>query len=151
MKTIACHVALFLALAGRTGTAADQGADAAWLDRQLGGLVDLYRHFHAHPELSFREHETARRVAAELRAAGCDVTKGVAQTGVVGVLRNGHGPTVLVRTDMDALPIVEQTGLPFASTVRTQDESGAEVGVMHACGHDIHMTVFIGTALAGGA
>ena len=150
MKTIACHVALFLALAGRTGTAADQGAAgrARPATRRAGGL---YRHFHAHPELSFREHETARRVAAELRAAGCDVTKGVAQTGVVGVLRNGHGPTVLVRTDMDALPIVEQTGLPFASTVRTQDESGAEVGVMHACGHDIHMTVFIGTALAGGA
>ena len=85
-------------------------------------------------------------MAKELKALGFEVTEKVGGTGVVGVLKNGEGPTVLVRADMDALPIVEQTGLPYASKVVTRDRHGREVGVMHACGHDVHMTCWVGTA-----
>ncbi|MEW4567567.1 amidohydrolase [Tautonia sp. JC769] len=123
------------------------GADAAWIETELDVLVDLYRHLHQHPELSNFEEQTAARIAQELRGAGVDeVATGVGGHGVVGLIRNGEGPTVLVRTDLDALPVVEDTGLPFASTVTTTDDSGETVGVMHACGHDIHMTSFVGTA-----
>jgi amidohydrolase len=112
----------------------------------LPELVELYTHLHTHPELSRQELETSKRIAAELVKAGAQVTSGIGKLGVVGVLKNGEGPVVLVRTDMDALPIVEETGLAYASTVKTRDQAGREVGVMHACGHDIHMTSFIGTA-----
>ncbi|MCB9292505.1 MAG: amidohydrolase [Lewinellaceae bacterium] len=109
-------------------------------------LEELYIHYHTHPELSFYETETAKRMAEELRKIGFDVTEKVGGNGVVGVLKNGEGPTVLVRADMDALPIVEETGKPYASTVTTIDEAGNTVGVMHACGHDAHMTVWTGAA-----
>ena len=109
-------------------------------------LEDLYRHYHLHPELSFQEAATSKRMAEELRLLGFEVTERVGGYGVVGIMRNGEGPTVLVRADMDALPIVEDTGLPYASTVTTKDDAGNEVGVMHACGHDIHMTVWTGAA-----
>ncbi len=109
-------------------------------------LRSFYEYCHSHPELSFYEFETARRVAEELRKAGLEVTEKVGGTGVVGVLRNGEGPTVLIRTDLDALPIEEETGLPYASTVKAKDPNGKEVSVMHACGHDVHMTVWLGTA-----
>src|SRR3954453_6714699 len=99
----------------------------------LDELVGLYRHLHSHPELSFQEEETARRVAEELRKAGAEVTTGVGKQGVVGVLRNGDGPTVLVRSDLDALPVVEETGLEYASKVKVKDPEGKEIGVMHAC------------------
>ncbi len=118
---------------------------AAWAKAHSEELVGLYWHFHAHPELSFEERETGARVAKELRATGMEVTEGVAKTGVVGVLKNGDGPTVLIRTDLDALPVTEQTGLAYASQVKVKGEAG-ETGVMHACGHDIHMTSLIGTA-----
>ncbi len=123
----------------------------AWTADEMPALVALYRHLHAHPELSLQEKETAARVAAELRAAGCDVTTGVGGHGVVAVLKNGDGPTLLLRADMDALPVVEQTGLEYASVAKATDPAGNEVGVMHACGHDIHMTVLIGAVryLAG--
>ncbi|HUK13996.1 MAG TPA: amidohydrolase [Thermoanaerobaculaceae bacterium] len=111
-------------------------------------LEVLYRDLHSHPELSLREERTAARIAGELAAAGFAVTEHVGGHGVVGVLANGAGPTVLVRTDMDALPVVEATGLPYASSVKATDDQGREVGVMHACGHDAHMTVFVGTARA---
>ncbi len=111
-------------------------------------LEDLYRYFHTHPELSYHETETSARIAAELKAAGFDVITGVGGTGLVAIIRNGEGPTVLVRTELDALPVEERTGLPYASKVRVKDDNGNDVGVMHACGHDIHMTVFIGTARA---
>jgi hippurate hydrolase len=117
-----------------------------WIEGQLPRLMDLYRHLHANPELSFQEVETARRMAGELKAAGAEVTTGVGKLGVVGVLRNGEGPTVLVRADMDALPVTEQTGLPYASRVTVPDDEGQDVGVMHACGHDIHMTCLVGVA-----
>ena len=114
--------------------------------RELPELEVLYRTMHAAPELSLREEHTSARVAGELRKAGFTVTERIGGWGVVAVLRNGPGPTVLVRTDMDALPVTEATGLPFASAVHAEDDQGREVGVMHACGHDAHMSIFIGTA-----
>jgi hippurate hydrolase len=115
-----------------------------WIEQNADDLIRLYVHFHSFPELSFEEKETAQRMAAELTAAGAEVVTGIGGHGVVGVVRNGDGPTVMLRADMDALPLVEQTGLPYASKVSTKDASGAEVGVMHACGHDLHMTNMIG-------
>lgn len=109
-------------------------------------LVRLYRELHSAPELSFQEEKTSQRMAAEMRAAGFEVTEHVGKWGVVGVLRNGEGKTILVRTDMDALPVREMTGLPFASKVRATDDEGHDVPVMHACGHDFHMTCWVGVA-----
>ena len=117
-----------------------------WYASHRDEFLGLYIHLHTHPELSYQEVETAARVAAELKRAGAKVTTGVGKLGVVGLIENGPGPVVLVRTDMDALPVVEQTGLPYASKVKARDSQGREVGVMHACGHDVHMTCFIGTA-----
>ncbi len=111
-------------------------------------LEALYVDLHRHPELSFAEHRTARIGADALRAAGCEVTTGVGTTGVVGVLRNGEGPTVLLRADMDALPVREKTGLSYASTATGTDPDGNEVPVAHACGHDMHVTWLIGAARA---
>ncbi|MGK2286036.1 amidohydrolase [Pedomonas sp. V897] len=109
-------------------------------------LKDLFIDFHKNPELSFRETRTAARIAKELKALGIQVTEGVGRTGVVGVLRNGEGPTVLIRADMDGLPVEEKSGLPYASTVRQVDMNGKEMPVMHACGHDVHITALLGTA-----
>lgn len=106
----------------------------------------IYIDLHKSPELSFHENETAAKMANELRQLGYEVTTGVGRVGVVGVLKNGSGPTVLLRTELDALPVTENTGLPFASSVRTKDDAGNDVGVMHACGHDIHMASWLGTA-----
>jgi hippurate hydrolase len=123
------------------------------LRQRLHGLVveeypdleGLYRDFHAHPELSGREEETAARMAEELRRSGLAVHTGIGGHGVVGVLANGPGPAVMIRSDMDALPVEEKTGLPYASTVRVGVETRAvKVGVMHACGHDLHMAVMAG-------
>ena len=123
---------------------------------ELPSLLSIYKDIHTHPELSGHEERTAALVAKELRAVGCDVTENFGKYddpklkcyGVVGVMKNGTGPTVLVRTDMDALPVHEETGLPYASTVTTKNDEGREVSVMHACGHDAHMAAFIGTARA---
>ena len=115
-------------------------------DREYGNLFQLYRHLHANPELSFHESKTSERLQQELRSVGFEVTGNFGGYGFVGVLRNGTGPTVMIRTDLDALPVTEQTGLEYASQVKTKDDQGNEVGVMHACGHDIHMTCFVGTA-----
>ena len=109
-------------------------------------LMTLYRDLHANPELSMQEVRSPAKLAAEMRKLGFTVTEKVGKTGVVSVLKNGPGPVLLIRADMDALPVVEQTGLPFASKVRAVARSGVETGVMHACGHDTHMTSFIGTA-----
>jgi hippurate hydrolase len=109
-------------------------------------LMTLYRDLHANPELSMQEVRTPAKLAAEMRKLGFDVTEHVGKTGVVSILKNGPGPTLLIRSDMDALPVVEQTNLPFASKVRATARSGVETGVMHACGHDTHMTSFVGTA-----
>jgi amidohydrolase len=109
-------------------------------------LAELYRDLHRHPELSFQEHRTAAVVADHLGASGFETTTGVGGTGVVGVLRNGDGPTALLRADMDALPMQEKTGLPYASDVRGVDHLGHEVDVFHARGHDIHVTCLVGAA-----
>ena len=113
---------------------------------ELPSLRTLYEHLHAHPELSFMEVNTAALMAKELRALGIDVTEKVGRMGVVGVLRNGPGQTVLLRTDMDGLPLKETTGVPYASTAIVKDQQGRDQPSMHACGHDVHMTSFIGAA-----
>lgn len=112
-------------------------------DKHLG---ELFEHFHRNPELSFQETKTAKRLAKELRRAGAKVKTGVGGTGVVGMIRNGEGPMVLVRADMDGLPIREETGLVYASTRTQKGADGKVVPVMHACGHDVHMTALVGTA-----
>src|SRR6476620_3984508 len=106
----------------------------------------LYRDLHSHPELSSQETETAAKLASQLRQLGYEVTTGVGGTGVVAILKNGSGPTVMLRTELDALPVAENTGLSFASTVHTKDAAGADVSVMHACGHDLHMAAWMGSA-----
>ncbi len=123
-------------------------------DAELPSLLGIYKDIHTHPELSGYEERTAALVAKELRAAGCHVTEHLGKYensklkayGVVGVMKNGDGPTVLVRTDMDALPVEEETGLPYASKVVAKNDEGKDVHVMHACGHDTHIAAFIGTA-----
>ena len=125
-------------------------------DSELPALLTIYKDLHAHPELSTKEEKTSAFVARELKAVGCEVTDHVGKYatpdqkgfGVVGVMKNGEGPVVLVRTDMDALPVQEETGLPYASTAVTKNEKGDEVHVMHACGHDIHISTFVGIARA---
>ncbi|WP_327175623.1 amidohydrolase [Streptomyces sp. NBC_01335] len=118
----------------------------AGLDGIRSGLEDLYKDLHAHPELGLQEHRTAGKVAGALREAGYEVVEGIGGTGVVGVLANGEGPVVMARADMDALPVQERTGLPYASTATVAGEDGSEQPVMHACGHDVHMTALIGGA-----
>ena len=123
------------------------GADVAGdVDAAYEDFLALYTHFHSNPELSLREVETGGRIADELEALGYDVTANVGGTGVVAVMTRGDGPTVMIRGDMDALPVKEETGLSYASEVVVKDDLGREVHVMHACGHDIHMTVLLGTA-----
>lgn len=117
----------------------------AQIERHYPGLEKLYQELHANPELAFEEVATARKLAAALRELGFEVTEGVGKTGVVALLRNGAGPTVLVRTELDALPMEEKTGLPFASKVKTH-YMGKETFVAHSCGHDLHMASWIGTA-----
>ena len=134
---------LLFALSSR-GVVAAEPAD--WVAQNMDELLELYQHFHSHPELSFEEEQTAKRLAEELRGAGFKVTEHVGGHGVVGLLKNGDGPVLMLRADLDALPVVEQTGLPHASRVRVTDDRGATVGVMHACGHDIHMTNLVGVA-----
>ena len=147
VRTIVLSMAVGFAwlCAGYT-TAAAVNNIVAGVEREYPSLERLYHHLHSHPELSLQEEKTSARIAQELRAAGFDVTENVGGYGVVGIMRNGEGPTVMVRTDMDALPIKEETGLPYASRVEAQNNQGRTVGVMHACGHDVHMTVFTGVA-----
>lgn len=118
----------------------------AHLTDLLPNLEALYKDIHAHPELSMHETRTANIAAERLRAAGFDVTTGVGKTGVVGLLRNGDGPVVMLRADMDALPVKETTGLPYASTATATDSDGKSVPVAHACGHDMHVTCLVGAA-----
>lgn len=122
------------------------GRALAPLEGLMGDLDALYLDLHRHPELSWHEERTSARLAERLRALGFEVTEKVGGLGVVGVLRNGVGPTVLLRTDMDALPVEERTGLPYASTATGKDDQGQVVPVMHACGHDLHMTAWVGAA-----
>src|SRR5688572_33080219 len=134
---------LVVAVAARAADPALRNAIAADYRERLRAL---FEHLHRNPELSGREVETSKRLAAEIRALGYEVTEGVGGTGIVAVLRNGTGPTVLLRADMDGLPVEEKSGLPYASTARQADAAGVEQPVMHACGHDVHMTALVGTA-----
>lgn len=147
MKPLLCLLVISgLGAACWLATARADEKSSGWFEKQVPELVGLYRDLHSNPELSFREVKTSEKVAAELKAVGCEVTTGVGRQGVVGLLKNGEGPTIMVRSDMDALPVVEETGLPYASKVQSKNDAGLSVGVMHACGHDIHMTCLIGTA-----
>jgi amidohydrolase len=119
---------------------------SAWVEQQYDSLFQLYRHLHSNPELSYREVKTAGRIGKELESSGFQVTPNFGGYGLVGVMKNGGGPTLMIRTDLDGLPVTEETGVEYASRVRVKDDLGKEVGVMHACGHDIHMTCFVGTA-----
>lgn len=117
-----------------------------WVTANLEGLVDLYRHLHQTPELSMHEEQTSQHMVMQLKQAGAEVHPGVGGYGVAAFVKNGKGPTVMVRCDMDALPVTENTQLVYASKVRVKDDKGNETGVMHACGHDIHMTSLVGVA-----
>jgi amidohydrolase len=130
----------------RMGTGSATARVLSGLDKARPWQEDFYRHLHQHPELSHQEHDTAAVVAQRLRSLGYQVHEGIGGTGVVGVLDNGAGPGVLLRADMDALPVKEQTGLPYASTVTARDSDGSEVPVMHACGHDIHVACLLGAS-----
>lgn len=136
---------------GQAVRADDAESPRGWVKRNVETLVKLYCELHQIPELSFHEEKTAERFAAELRDAGCAVSTQVGGHGVVGILKNGDGKTLMLRTDLDGLPVVEQTQLPYASKAKVKDDYGNDVGVMHACGHDIHITNLIGVAryLAG--
>lgn len=148
--TVVLAVVLFASI---TSNAQQPSLDTL-IDRDIASLVTTYKTLHAAPELSHREEKTAAFVAGELRKLGFTVTERIGKFqnsqwtgyGIVGVLKNGPGPTVLVRTELDALPVEEKTGVPYASSVKTKNDAGVEVSVMHACGHDIHMTSFLGAA-----
>lgn len=152
MKSSIIRLTLLLALFV-SPVAAQQSLDAL-VDRELPQLVSTYKALHAAPELSYYEAKTSAFLAQQLRSMGYEVIENVGKYdrpewkpyGLVAVMKNGAGPTVLVRTDMDALPVEEKTGLPYASTVKTKNDAGQEVSVMHACGHDVHMTTLLGTA-----
>src|SRR6185437_12435438 len=116
------------------------------LDRLIPDLEALYKDVHAHPELSMQETRTSALAADRLRKTGYEVTTGLGKTGVVGLLRNGEGPTVMLRADMDALPVEEATGLPYASKATARDADGKKVPVSHMCGHDMHVTWLLGAA-----
>jgi len=137
-----------LGLAAVPASAQDPPDDdiRASIAKDMPALMDVYRDLHQHPELSFQEVQTAAKLAKRARDLGFEVTEGVGRTGVVAVMRNGAGPTVMLRADMDALPVAEQTGLPFASKAVATTDKGIESPVMHACGHDTHMTAWLATA-----
>jgi len=157
MKNNAKLFYLLCIVAGSVGSAGSAAAAdlSGMVNSQLPGLVETYKGIHSQPELSHHEEHTAALLAGELRKAGYTVTERVGKYpdgsqayGLIAILENGTGPRLLIRADMDALPVTEETGLPYASHVRTKNAAGVEVGVMHACGHDVHVTSLIGTARA---
>ncbi len=143
---IATAIALASAMIAAPAMADDHDLAAAIEADYDSYLAPLFLHFHKNPELSFLENATAARMASELSDAGVEVTTGVGGTGVVGMVRNGDGPLILMRADMDGLPVVEKSGLDYASTAMQTGQDGAEYPVMHACGHDVHITSMVGTA-----
>jgi hippurate hydrolase len=136
----------FFVLAACLTVDARAESPAEWMSTQASSLVELYQWFHKHPELSNYEEQTAAKLAGLWKDAGFDVTTSVGGHGIVGVLKNGPGPTLMLRTDMDALPVTENTGLVYASQAKFENGDGSHTGVMHACGHDIHMTNLTGVA-----
>jgi len=146
MKTIILAL-MIVASAARAQTASSNNSSlTAEVNSVYPQVQTLYADLHQHPELSSHEVNTAAKLASQLRALGYAVTEHVGGSGVVALLRNGAGPTIMLRTELDALPVEEKTGLPYASKVRTKDDAGHDVAVMHACGHDIHMAALVGTA-----
>jgi len=141
-------VALFVFVSHSTLRAADPSRfpSKAEVDAIYPQMEALYLDLHRNPELSSHEEKTAAKIADQLRKLGYEVTTGFGGSGVVGVLKNGSGPTVMIRAELDALPVEEKTGLPYASQVKSKNDKGADVGVMHACGHDLHMAIGMGTA-----
>ncbi len=142
MKSATLLVLLSLAAASYAQT----GPNSKEVDAVIPAARELYVDLHEHPELSAHETQTASKLAARLRALGYDVTEHVGGTGIVAILKNGAGPAVMLRTELDALPVEEKTGLPYSSKIHAKDDSGHDVPVMHACGHDLHMAVLEGTA-----
>ena len=148
-------LAIVLVLLMSTISFAESTMDA-WVNHEYASLETIYKQIHTHPELSYDEINTSALIAAELKKAGYEVTDHFGQYidpkrtsyGVVGVMKNGNGPVVMVRTELDALPVEEKTGLPYASKAKGKNDDGEEVPVMHACGHDVHMTIFVGVARA---
>ena len=147
---------LFILLCATAAFAQNNSSIDSFIQKEYASLENLYKHLHSNPELSYQEEKTAARIAEELRKLGFEVTEqfgtyleaGRKAYGIVAVMKNGEGPTVMVRTDLDGLPMEEKTGLPYASKAKAKNDEGLEVPVMHGCGHDMHMTVFIGTARA---
>lgn len=146
LRSVGIAVALMGAF-GQLAYAADSELKTAIAKNYQSQLKPLFEYFHQNPELSFMETNTAARLAKELRAAGFEVTEGVGKTGVVAILKNGAGPLVMLRADMDGLPLEEKSGLPYASKVQQKDPDGKLQHVMHACGHDVHITSLVGTAV----
>ena len=141
MKRLALAAALMSVAAPLSAATVGEAVKA-----DMPSLMALYQDLHANPELSMQEVRTPAKLAAEMKKLGFTVTEKVGKTGVVAVMKNGAGPTLMIRADMDGLPVVEQTGLPYASRLRGISTAGAESGVMHACGHDTHMTAWIGSS-----
>jgi amidohydrolase len=146
LATLSCCVLLLASAAAQTKPVSWTTPSAEEINAVYPEVESLYFDLHRTPELAMHEQQTAAKLADRVKAMGYEVTTGVGGTGVVAVLRNGKGPTVLLRTDMDALPIAEETGLSFASHVVVKSDSGTSIPVMHACGHDIHMSSWVGTA-----
>ena len=146
MRTTFSSALLSIVVFGSLGNACSSQDVEQWAKSNLTSLIEVYVHLHKNAELSFQEKETGQYVADKLEAAGCEVTRSVGGHGVVGILANGDGPLVMVRCDLDGLPITEQTGLAFASKKTATEADGSTVGTMHACGHDVHMTSMIGVA-----
>ena len=143
LSLLTAVIVVTVSIAGAQGRPPDIAAE---VDAVYAQADSLYRDLHRQPELSGHEDKTAATLAAGLKALGYEVTTGVGRTGIVGVLKNGAGPVVLLRTELDALPVEEKTGLDYASTARTKDDNGVDVGMMHACGHDLHMAAWMATA-----
>lgn len=146
MRTFAIFVLLVVCHQPLLSSVAVAEDPNEWVNANMKPLAKLYLHLHKNPELSFEEKETSERIAKELKDVGATVTTDVGGFGIVGIIENGEGPTVMLRADMDGLPVTEQTNQPYASKKIVTDASGKKVGVMHACGHDIHMTTLVGTA-----
>jgi amidohydrolase len=145
MKVSLLSLCLFFLIAIFPKSGFSQSVDS-FIDKIYPELDKLYKHLHQNPELSLQEKETSARIAQELKSLGYKVTENIGGYGVVGVLENGAGPVLLIRADMDALPMEEKTGLPYASTKKGTSNDGKETFIAHSCGHDIHMSVFVGTA-----
>ncbi|MFI5109011.1 MAG: amidohydrolase [Terriglobales bacterium] len=151
MRRLAVFLAIIaLVISANTLAQVSSGTSVFPSSQQVNAIYPeiekLYIDLHRNPELAFHEQRTAAELAERVKALGYDVTTGIGGTGIVAILKNGPGPTVMLRTELDALPIEEKTGLPFASTVKTKNAAGETVPVMHACGHDLHMSAWAGTA-----